>query len=108
MTRQGTFRAGARTLPSSIQPNAPQARRGAAQPSPADDRRRAWAGGRTDRDRRRTGAAPRGDPVATPAPLPNALREPVNFLLVGVDKRPNPDDGVRSDTLILVHLDPPA
>jgi LCP family protein required for cell wall assembly len=54
------------------------------------------------------GGAASGDPVATPQPLPNALREPVNFLLVGVDKRPNPDDGVRSDTLILVHLDPPA
>jgi polyisoprenyl-teichoic acid--peptidoglycan teichoic acid transferase len=39
-------------------------------------------------------------------PLPNALRDPVNVLLIGVDKRPNSDDGVRSDTLILVHLDP--
>jgi LCP family protein required for cell wall assembly len=38
--------------------------------------------------------------------LPNALRDPVNVLLIGVDKRPNADDGVRSDTLILVHLDP--
>jgi LCP family protein required for cell wall assembly len=54
-----------------------------------------------------------GRPVATSAAsapiegqLPNALREPVNVLLIGVDKRPNPDDGVRSDTLILVHLDP--
>jgi LCP family protein required for cell wall assembly len=52
-------------------------------------------------------------PIATEAaaapletPLPNALRDPVNVLLIGVDKRPNPDDGVRSDTLIVVHLDP--
>ena len=54
-----------------------------------------------------------GQPMATTAvsapiegPLPNALRDPINILLIGVDKRPNPDDGVRSDTLILVHLDP--
>jgi polyisoprenyl-teichoic acid--peptidoglycan teichoic acid transferase len=47
-----------------------------------------------------------GQPAATPVPLPNALRDPVNVLLIGVDKRPDPDDGVRSDTLILVHLDP--
>lgn len=40
------------------------------------------------------------------APLPNALRSPFNLLLIGVDKRPNPEDGVRSDTLILVHVDP--
>jgi polyisoprenyl-teichoic acid--peptidoglycan teichoic acid transferase len=45
---------------------------------------------------------------ATQAPPPNALREPVNILLVGVDKRPNPEESVRSDTLILVHLDPQA
>ncbi len=45
-------------------------------------------------------------PAPTLAPLPNALRDPVNILLVGVDKRPDPDDGVRSDTLIVVHLDP--
>jgi polyisoprenyl-teichoic acid--peptidoglycan teichoic acid transferase len=45
-------------------------------------------------------------PAATPAPLPNALHDPANILLIGVDKRPNPEDGVRSDTLILVHLDP--
>lgn len=49
-----------------------------------------------------------GSPAPSPAPLPNALREPVNILLIGVDKRPNPDDGVRGDTLILVHLDPQA
>jgi LCP family protein required for cell wall assembly len=50
-----------------------------------------------------------GGPIApTLPPLPNALRDPVNILLIGVDKRPSADDGVRSDTLILVHLDPQA
>jgi polyisoprenyl-teichoic acid--peptidoglycan teichoic acid transferase len=53
-----------------------------------------------------TARAAQGGPATTPAPLPNALREPVNILLIGVDRRPNPDDGVRSDTLIVVHLDP--
>jgi LCP family protein required for cell wall assembly len=47
-----------------------------------------------------------GELVPTLPPLPNALREPVNVLLLGVDKRPSADEGVRSDTLILVHLDP--
>jgi LCP family protein required for cell wall assembly len=50
-----------------------------------------------------------GGPLApTQPPLPNALHDPFNVLLIGVDKRPNADDGVRSDTLILVHLDPQA
>ncbi len=53
-----------------------------------------------------TAGATIGDPQATAAPLPNALHSPVNILLIGVDRRPNPDEGVRSDTLILVHLDP--
>jgi LCP family protein required for cell wall assembly len=58
-----------------------------------------------------TASAARGQgQPAKPQPiegaLPNALHDPVNVLLIGVDKRPNPDDGVRSDTLILVHLDP--
>src|SRR5262245_52372062 len=52
--------------------------------------------------------------ASTGAPLPtlfptipaSTLHAPINILLIGVDKRPNPDDGVRSDTLILVHLDP--
>jgi LCP family protein required for cell wall assembly len=49
--------------------------------------------------------------AATPAPapiatLPEALQKPFNVLLIGVDKRPDPDDGARSDTLILIHLDP--
>jgi polyisoprenyl-teichoic acid--peptidoglycan teichoic acid transferase len=47
-----------------------------------------------------------GELVPTLPPPPDALREPVNILLIGVDKRPNADEGVRSDTLILVHLDP--
>jgi polyisoprenyl-teichoic acid--peptidoglycan teichoic acid transferase len=49
-----------------------------------------------------------GDLYPTQAPLPNALQQPVNILLIGVDKRPSADEGVRSDTLILVHLDPQA
>lgn len=47
-----------------------------------------------------------GRPLATPALSADMLSQPFNILLVGVDKRPNPDDGIRSDTLILVHLDP--
>ncbi|HJZ47529.1 MAG TPA: LCP family protein, partial [Roseiflexaceae bacterium] len=47
-----------------------------------------------------------GELIPTLPPPPDALREPVNILLIGVDKRPNAEDGVRSDTLILVHLDP--
>lgn len=43
-----------------------------------------------------------------PAALPAGVREPFNLLLVGVDRRPTPDEGVRSDTLILVHVDPAA
>jgi LCP family protein required for cell wall assembly len=31
---------------------------------------------------------------------------PFNVLLLGVDSRDNPDDGARSDTLIVVHVDP--
>jgi len=47
-----------------------------------------------------------GELLPTLPPLPNALREPVNVLLMGVDKRPSAEEGVRSDTLILIHLDP--
>jgi LCP family protein required for cell wall assembly len=47
-----------------------------------------------------------GELVPTLPPLPDALREPVNVMLIGVDKRPSAEEGVRSDTLILVHLDP--
>ncbi len=47
-----------------------------------------------------------GELVPTLPPLPDALRDPVNLLLLGVDTRPSAEEGVRSDTLILVHLDP--
>lgn len=49
-----------------------------------------------------------GELYPTQPPLPDALREPFTMLLIGVDLRPNPDDGVRSDTLIAVHVDPVA
>lgn len=40
-------------------------------------------------------------------PPANALVTPINVLLLGVDLRQDhPDEGVRSDTLILLHLDP--
>jgi LCP family protein required for cell wall assembly len=42
------------------------------------------------------------------APLPNALHDPFTILLIGVDKRDLADDGVRSDTLILLRVDPQA
>ena len=44
-------------------------------------------------------------PVATSEP-PNTLTTPFNILLIGVDKRPNEDDGARTDTMIVVHVDP--
>jgi LCP family protein required for cell wall assembly len=49
-----------------------------------------------------------GTPVTdnTPPPVSASLGQPLNILLIGVDKRPINDDGVRSDTLIVVHLDP--
>ncbi|NTV65769.1 MAG: LCP family protein [Oscillochloris sp.] len=40
------------------------------------------------------------------ADMPATLREPFNVLLIGVDRRPDMQEGVRSDTLILVHVDP--
>lgn len=40
-------------------------------------------------------------------PPGNVLLAPMNILLLGVDLRENaPDEGVRSDTLMLLHLDP--
>jgi LCP family protein required for cell wall assembly len=42
------------------------------------------------------------------AALPNALHDPFTVLLIGVDKRDLADDGVRSDTLILLRVDPQA
>lgn len=38
--------------------------------------------------------------------LPDTLREPFNVLLIGVDKRSDELEGVRSDTLIVVHVHP--
>jgi polyisoprenyl-teichoic acid--peptidoglycan teichoic acid transferase len=57
-----------------------------------------------------TAAPPPGDeaPPAAAAELPDPLRQPFSVLLVGVDKRDNPDDGARSDTLILVRVNPEA
>ncbi|KAB8142771.1 LytR family transcriptional regulator [Chloroflexia bacterium SDU3-3] len=40
------------------------------------------------------------------APAAGSLGAPFNILLVGVDRRTNPEEGVRSDTLIAVHVDP--
>jgi polyisoprenyl-teichoic acid--peptidoglycan teichoic acid transferase len=52
-------------------------------------------------------ATPQADPVLA-ADLPEPLREPFSVLLVGVDRRPTPEEGVRSDTLILVRVNPEA
>jgi LCP family protein required for cell wall assembly len=50
-------------------------------------------------------AAPTAEPTLPPDPaLPEALQKPVTILLLGVDRRPDPNDGVRSDTMILVQL----
>lgn len=38
--------------------------------------------------------------------LPASLREPFNVLLIGLDSRESPEEGIRSDTLILVHVNP--
>ena len=45
-------------------------------------------------------------PTSAPAELPTNLREPFTILLIGVDKRPTELEGVRSDTLIAVHVNP--
>ncbi len=37
---------------------------------------------------------------------PGATLDPFNVLLLGVDSREDPDDGARSDTLIVVHVNP--
>lgn len=42
------------------------------------------------------------------AALPDTLRDPFNVLLIGVDQRDDPTEGVRSDTLIVVHMNPQA
>lgn len=45
--------------------------------------------------------------AATAGPPPALLQTPFNVLVIGVDLRANsPDDGARSDTLIVVHVDP--
>lgn len=60
-------------------------------------------------DPRRAATTPGGSLAAVdPASLPGNLRAPFNVLLVGVDRRPDPEEGVRSDTLILVHVNPTA
>ncbi len=46
---------------------------------------------------------------STPEPigaLPDTLKEPFTVLLVGIDQRDNLDEGARSDTLIVVHVNP--
>lgn len=46
-----------------------------------------------------------GQPL--PAATPDIVRDPFNVLLIGVDSRDTaPDEGARSDTLIVVHVDP--
>lgn len=71
-----------------------------------------WASGtlRTieQADPRRAAGAQDGAAAVDPASLPGSLRAPFNVLLVGVDRRPDPEEGVRSDTLILVHVNPAA
>jgi LCP family protein required for cell wall assembly len=44
-----------------------------------------------------------GEPVQMSS---RALDEPFNVLLLGVDTRDDPEDGARSDTLIVVHVEP--
>jgi LCP family protein required for cell wall assembly len=45
-------------------------------------------------------------PVAEPIELPDILNKPFTVLLIGVDKRDQEEEGVRSDTLIVVHVHP--
>lgn len=45
--------------------------------------------------------------TATAGPPPALLQAPFNVLVIGVDLRANqPDEGARSDTIIVVHVDP--
>ncbi|HWQ13016.1 MAG TPA: LCP family protein [Roseiflexaceae bacterium] len=55
-----------------------------------------------------TTAAPPTAAARAPQELPPAISRPFTVLLVGVDRRTAPEDGVRSDTLILVRVDPQA
>ncbi|PDW00948.1 LCP family protein [Candidatus Chloroploca asiatica] len=59
-------------------------------------------GGLEGDDPRRAQTAMAGDVLQLPADL----RQPFNVLLIGVDRRDDPEDGVRSDTLILTHVNP--
>ncbi len=54
----------------------------------------------------RQSATHTGRPALDAGALPQGLREPFNVLLIGVDRRPDPEEGARSDTLILVHVNP--
>lgn len=54
----------------------------------------------------RQSAADTGRAAFDAEALPQDLREPFNVLLIGVDRRPDPEEGARSDTLILVHVNP--
>jgi LCP family protein required for cell wall assembly len=45
-------------------------------------------------------------PTTSDQPTSGLLTRPFTVLLLGVDRRPNPEEGVRSDTLILVRVDP--
>jgi LCP family protein required for cell wall assembly len=47
-------------------------------------------------------------PATSDQPSTQLLSRPFTVLLLGVDRRPNPEEGVRSDTLILVRVDPQA
>jgi LCP family protein required for cell wall assembly len=71
-----------------------------------------WAGGTLraieQADPRQAAQNPRAAATVDSAVLPAGVREPFNVLLVGVDSRSDPEEGVRSDTLILVHVEPVA
>lgn len=43
--------------------------------------------------------------TGTPAPTPNPLKDPINILLIGVDRREG-DESTRNDVNIVVHVDP--
>jgi LCP family protein required for cell wall assembly len=53
-----------------------------------------------------SGGTSDGSSAAIPEPSSNLLEQPFNVLLVGVDSRDNPDEIARSDTLIVVHVEP--
>jgi polyisoprenyl-teichoic acid--peptidoglycan teichoic acid transferase len=47
------------------------------------------------------------DDVRPNRPIAKPLVTPINILLLGVDSRPDhPEEGIRSDSLLLLHLDP--